>query len=145
MKSKRNTLLRNTLTSIGLAAAIFVVIGVVFDVHYGGNFQMVHYSFSKMAAGVLVIGLGFGLPTFLYENDNLSRLVQTLIHMGIGCVVMTITAFVVGWIPTEQGALAIILTIAVEIAISFVIWLFFYAHQKKLANEMNKRLSERSQ
>ena len=32
MKSKRNTLLRNTLTSIGLAAAIFVVIGVVFDV-----------------------------------------------------------------------------------------------------------------
>ncbi|NLW72554.1 MAG: DUF3021 domain-containing protein [Chloroflexi bacterium] len=145
MKSKRNTLLSRTLTSIGLAAAIFVIIGVVSDVIYHGNFQMINYSFSKMAAGALAIGLGFGLPTFIYENKSMSPLIQTLIHMGIGCVVMTATAFLVGWIPREQGAFAIIGIIVGEVAISLVIWLFFYAHQKKLAKEMNKRISEKNQ
>ena len=67
---------------------------------------------------------------------------QTLIHMGIGCIVMTITAFVVGWIPTEKGAGAVIGTIAGEIAIAFIIWLFFYAYNRKLAKQMNQRIAE---
>jgi O-antigen/teichoic acid export membrane protein len=145
MKTKRNVLLVNTLISIGLAAAIFVIIGVVFDASCNGNLQMTNYSFSKMAAGVLATGLGFGLPTVIYGNENISLPIQTLIHMGIGCVVMIITAFLVGWIPTEKGALAIIVTIVVEIVIAFAIWLFFYAHQKRLAKKMNKRISERNQ
>lgn len=143
MKSKRNILITNTLTSIGLAATIMVLAGVVFDIKFNGNLQMFHYSFSKMAAGALAIGLGFGLPASIYENETLSLPVQTLIHMGIGCIVMTVTAFLVGWIPTDQGAFAILITIAGELAISFLIWLFFYTHQKKLAKEMNKRIAER--
>ncbi len=90
MKTKRNVLLVNTLISIGLAAAIFVIIGVVFDASCNGNLQMTNYSFSKMAAGVLATGLGFGLPTVIYGNENISLPIQTLIHMGIGCVVMII-------------------------------------------------------
>lgn len=142
MKTKRNTIFMSTLGAIGLAAAIFVIIGVVFDIIHSGNFQMENYSFSKMAAGALAIGLGFGLPSFIYENDNMPLPVQTLIHMGIGCIVMTVTAFIVGWIPTGHGALAIIGTIAGEIAIAFVIWLFFYAYNKKLAREMSRRIAE---
>lgn len=142
MKAKRNTMITSTLGAIGLAAAIFVTIGVVFDIINNGNIQMNNYSFSKMAAGTLAIGLGFGLPTFIYENDNMSLLVQTLIHMGTGCVVMTATAFIVGWIPTDHGVLAIIGTIAGEVAIAFVVWLFFYTHHKKLAKEMSKRIAE---
>ncbi len=142
MKTKGNTILKSTLGSIGLAAAIFVIIGVAFDIANHGAFQMEDYSFSKMAAGALAIGLGFGLPSFIYENDSMSLLVQTLIHMGIGCVVMTATAFVVGWIPTDHGILAIIVAIAGEIAIAFVIWLFFYGYNRKLAKKMSKRISE---
>lgn len=132
----------STWTSIGTAAIIFVIIGVVFDILYKGNYQMVDYSFTKMAVGSLVIGLGFGLPTFVYENDRLSLLVQTLIHMGIGCIVMTIVAFAVGWIPTDRGMGAILATILGEVAISFIVWMFFYLHQLKIAKEMNKRISE---
>ncbi len=142
MKTKKITVFTSTLIAIGLAATIFVIIGVVFDIIYNGNFQMSNYSFSKMAAGVLAIGLGFGLPSIIYENDNMSLLVQTLIHMGIGCVVMTVTAFIVGWIPADEGALAVVCTIAGEVAIAFVIWLFFYSHHKKLAKEMSKRIAE---
>ena len=106
---------------------------------------MENYSFTKMAFGTLIVGLGFGLPTFVYDNDNLSVAAQMLIHMGIGCVAMSVTAFLVGWIPTEKGAGIAIAVIAGEIVIAFIIWLFFYAHNKKLANAMNKRISELNQ
>lgn len=145
MKSKRNTLISNTLMAIGLAAAMFIIAVVVFEVNYNGSFQSTHYAFSKMAAGTLAIGLGFGLPTFIYENDNLSLPVQILIHIGTGCVVMTVTSFLVGWITPEQGVLAIICTLVGQIIIAFVIWLFFYAHQKKLAKEINQRIKENQQ
>lgn len=137
-----NNILKNTIFSIGNAAIIFCIVGVVNDVIYKGNFQLENYSFTRMAIGTLAIGLGFGLPTFVYNKEDLPTLIQTLIHMGIGCVVMTVTAFVVGWIPTEKGVGAVIGTIAGEIAIAFIIWLFFYAHQRKLAKEMNQRISE---
>ena len=138
-----NSILKNTIYSIGNAAIIFCVVGVVNDIIYKGNFE--NYSFTKMAIGALTIGLGFGIPTFVYDKDDMPIAIQTLIHMGIGCVVMTITAFVVGWIPTEKGAGAVIGTIAGEIAIAFIIWLFFYTHNRNLAKRMNQRITKLNQ
>ena len=140
-----NSILKNTIYSIGNAAIIFCVVGVVNDIIYTGNFPLENYSFTKMAIGALTIGLGFGIPTFVYDKDDMPIAIQTLIHMGIGCVVMTITAFVVGWIPTEKGAGAVIGTIAGEIAIAFIIWLFFYTHNRNLAKRMNQRITKLNQ
>lgn len=144
MKSKRNILISNTIMSIGFAAAVFIVIGMIFDIRCSGNLQMMHYSFSRMAAGALAVGLGFGIPTSIYENEKLSLLVQTLIHMGIGCAVLTVTAFLVGWLPTDKGVFAMIGALVGEIVISFVIWRLFYVHQKKLAQKMNRRIKDKT-
>lgn len=137
-----NNVLKNTIYSIGNAAIIFCIVGVVNDIAFNGNFHLEDYSFTKMAIGTLIIGLGFGLPSFVYDKDDMPIAIQTLTHMGIGCVVMTITAFVVGWIPTDKGIGAALITIAGEIAVAFIIWLFFYIHQKNLAKEMNRRIEE---
>lgn len=145
MKEKRKSVLLSTLSSVGIATTIFCITGVVFDLIYNGSFQMENYAFTKMVIGAIIIGLGFGLPTFVYNNDNMPIASQTLIHMGIGCVIMTITAFLVGWIPTEKGVGVAIGTIAGEIAVSFIIWLFFYAHNKKMAKEMNQRIAKMNQ
>lgn len=139
---KKGTVLRNTLTSIGTAAVIFCIIGVIFDQIYQGNFTLEHYSFTRMVLGTLVIGLGFGLPTVVYEQDRLSVAVQTLIHMAIGCVVMTAVAFAVGWISVEAGPFTVAVTILGEIAVAFVIWFFYYLHMKKLAKEMNHKFEQ---
>ena len=140
-----NNVFKNTIYSIGNAAIIFCIVGVINDIAFNGNFQLENYSFTKMAIGALAIGLGFGLPTFVYDKDDMPVAIQTLIHMGIGCVVMTITAFVVGWIPTDKGIGAVLITITGEVAVAFIIWIFFYIHQKKLAKEMNKKISELNQ
>ncbi len=145
MKEKRNTILVSSLTSVGIAAIVFCIHGVIFDFVYGGNFHLEGYAYTKMVIGTLVIGLGFGIPTFVYENENMSTAIQTLIHMGIGCVVMTLTSYAVGWIPGEQGAAAVIAAVAGEIGIAFVIWLFFYIHRKKLARQINQRIAEMNQ
>lgn len=142
MNKKIKYILQSTLAAVGIAATIFCIAGVIFDAVNKGNFRLENYAFTKMVIGTFVIGLGFGLPTFVYNNDNMSVAIQSLIHMGIGCVVMTVTAYFVGWIPTENGVGAAIAAIAAEIAIALLIWLFFYAHIKKLAKKMNKRIAE---
>jgi len=142
MNKKSNSILQSTLAAVGIAATLFCICGIIFDAVNKGNFHLESYAFTKMVTGTLIIGFGFGLPTFVYNNDSMSVAIQSLIHMGIGCVVMTLTAFVVGWIPTEKGISVVLAAIAAEIAIAMLIWLFFYIHNKKLAKEMNKRIAE---
>ncbi|MEE3362002.1 MAG: DUF3021 domain-containing protein [Anaerovoracaceae bacterium] len=139
---KKKGILASICTGVGIAAFIFCAIGVVFDIRYGGNFQLSNYSFTKMAAGTLAVGLGFGAPTAVYNNENMSVTMQTLIHMGIGCVVLTAVGLLVGWIPTENGPMTAVLMIAGEIAVALVIWYAFYRHYKKMAIEMNRRIKE---
>ena len=62
MKTKKQTLLFNIFVSMGVAAIIFIIVGVIIDRIFHGNIQMTNYAFSKMAIATVVIGLGFGLP-----------------------------------------------------------------------------------
>ena len=98
MKTKKQTLLFNIFVSMGVAAIIFIIVGVIIDRIFHGNIQMTNYAFSKMAIATVVIGLGFGLPAIVYDNEKLSLFTQTIIHMGTGCIIMTVTAFLVGCI-----------------------------------------------
>ncbi|HQC35656.1 MAG TPA: DUF3021 domain-containing protein [Bacillota bacterium] len=142
MKNQSNNMALSIISAIGFAFSLFCLAGIIFDLANKGSFHFEDYNFTKMALGALVIGLGFGIPTFIYGNERLSLPMQTLIHMGIGCIVMTATAFAVGWMPTEKGALAVALAILSEIAAAFGIWLAFYLNLKKIAEKMNKRISE---
>lgn len=137
MKEHRNSWLSSVLVSVGIAAVVFCLAGVIVDLIDKGNLSMENYAYTKMAAGALVVGLGFGIPAFIYENEKLSLPVKTLFHMGIGCVVMTVTAFAVGWIPTEKGFATAAFAVLCELVSAFIVWLFFYSRQKKLAERMN--------
>jgi len=142
MKTKKQTLLFNVFVSMGIAAMMFIIVGVIFDCIFHGNMEMKNYAFSKMAIATVVIGLGFGIPAVVYDNEKLSLFTQTIIHMGTGCIVMTVTAFLVGWIPMNRGPLLMIAILVEEIAVAFVIWFLFYLQQKKLVKQMNQRVKE---
>lgn len=138
MKKHRN-LLSAVMCSISISMSIFVIIGVIKDFYSGGSFALQHYAYSRMALGCLAVGLGFGIPSVVYDRDNLSLLTKTLIHMGVGCTVMIITSWLIGWIPHEQG-IGTVLIIACELLSSVAIWYFFYLHQKKLVREINQKI-----
>ena len=142
MKTKKQTLLFNIFVSMGVAAMMFIIVGVIIDCIFHGNMEMKNYAFSKMAIATVVIGLGFGIPAVVYDNEKLSLFTQTIIHMGTGCIVMTVTAYLVGWIPMNHGPLLMIAILLEEIAVAFGIWFLFYLKQKRLVTQMNQRISK---
>ena len=135
-------LIKSTLISIGAAMAIFCLVGIVFDVHYGGQFQFENYRFTKMVIGCLITGLGFGVPSIVYKKDTLPMPIRTIVHLGIGCVVYTIVAYAVGWIGGSSSIKQGLLIACIQFAVVFLIWFLFFRHYKREADAINKKISE---
>ena len=70
MKETIKDLAKSTVISIGMAMAIFCLVGIVFDIGYKGNFSLENYKFTKMVIGCVLVGLGFGVPTIVYRKEN---------------------------------------------------------------------------
>ena len=126
MKETIRDLLKSTVISIGMAMAIFCFVGITFDVRYGGNFSLENYQFTKMVVGCLIIGLGFGVPTIVYQNEKLPMPIRVIIHMGIGCIVYTIVAYAVGLMGGAATIGQGILIAAIQLGVAFIIWFFFF-------------------
>ena len=138
----KKQLMKSIFEGVSIACILFCLIGVIFDLIYGGTFTLTSYSFTKMVIGTMIVGLGFSLPTLIYENEKYSLLVPTLIHMSIGIIVMIIVGLYVGWIPLAYGLPNAICFILLEIAISLIIWYIYYLQNKKLAKKMNERIKD---
>ena len=83
MRETVKDLLKSTVISIGMAMTIFCLSGVVFDIQNKGLFSLDQYRFTKMIAGCVLVGLGFGIPSIVYRKDNLPMPIRVIIHMGI--------------------------------------------------------------
>ena len=140
MRDAVKDLLRSTVIGIGMSMAIFCITGVIFDITYKGNFSLTDYQFTKMVVGCILIGLGFGLPTIVYQKDSLPMPVRVLIHMGIGCVVYTIVAYAVGWIGGSATLGQGIIIAAIQFAVAFVIWILFLRYYRAEAKKMNEKI-----
>jgi hypothetical protein len=142
MNNTLKDVLKSIVISIGMALTIFSLVCIIFDIAYGGNFSLEGYRMTKMIIGAMIVGLGFGVPTIVYKNDSLPMPIRVIIHMGIGCIIYTIVAFSVGWIG-RSSSLALGLVIAAsQLAVSFIIWLFFMRYYKSEAQKMNDRIQQ---
>ena len=142
MKETVNDLVKSTVISIGMAMAIFCLVGIVFDIGYKGNFNLDNYRFTKMVVGCVLIGLGFGVPTIVYRKDGIPMPIRVIIHMGIGCAVYTIVAYAVGWIGGSATISQGIIIAAIQLGVAFIIWFLFMRYYRKEAKKMNDRIQE---
>ncbi len=142
MRETVRDLIKSSVISIGMAMAIFCLVGIVFDIGYKGHFSLDNYRFTKMVIGCVLIGLGFGVPTIVYRKDTLPVPVRAIIHMGIGCVVYTIVAYAVGWIDGSATVGQGVLIVAIQLAVAFLIWLLFRRYYRAEAKKMNDRIQE---
>ena len=140
MKELCKELIRSTVISIGMAMAIFCIVGIVFDVKYAGNFSLENYQFTKLVIGCVLIGLGFGVPSNVYHKDTLPMPIRVIIHMGIGLVVYTIVAYSVGWIGSSASIGEGIIIGLIQVAVAFVIWFLFMRYYKQEAKKMNDKI-----
>ena len=140
MRNVIKDLLKSTVISIGMALTIFCLVGVFFDIYYGGNFSLENYGYTKMALGSIIVGLGFGVPTIVYNKDSLPMPVKVILHMGIGCAVYTAVAFAVGWFGASTTVGQGIVIAAIQLLVAFVIWFCFMRYYRKEAKKMNEKI-----
>ena len=113
MRETMKNLIKNTITSIGIALTIFCI-----------------------------TGLGFGLPAMIYQKDNLPMPFKIIIHMGTGCIIYTIVAYTVGWIGGTSSILHGIIAAIFQIALAFIIWGGFMLHYRNDVRKMNEKIKE---
>jgi len=142
MRETWKDIARSSAVSIGISLTIFCLIGMIADIIGGGNFTLDHYRFTKMVIGSVIVGLGFGIPTFVYRKDSLPMPIRVIIHMGTGCIIYTIVAFAVGWMGGTGSIEKVIVAAAVQIGVAFLIWYMFMRYYRKEARKMNKRIQE---
>ena len=133
-------ILKSTVISIGMALTIFSLVGMFFDIVNGGNFSMEGYKFTKMVIGSAIVGIGFGVPTVVYNSEKLPMPVKVLIHMGIGCVIYTIVAYAVGWFGGSATPLQGLAIAGIQLIVAFIIWFCFMRYYRKEAKQMNDKI-----
>lgn len=131
-----------SLTAMGISwgFTVLVLIMTVSAAVYGGPESSV---FIKNVICSALVGIGFTLPSLIYDNENIARGFQTLIHLGIGFVIYIPTAFFAGWIPAEMGIFYIIGSLAISVIFALVVWLCFSLYYKKQAEKINKKIIEK--
>ena len=127
---------------IRLAAAVFVLTSLFRGLSAGEEQFASGLGMARMCIATLVIGVGFGVPSLIYET-GLPTGLKVLIHMGAGIVVMLATSLAVGWIDFSRGWLPCLLVALVQIALAFLLWLLSSVRMRKDAKEMNERIAEK--
>ena len=140
MKETIRDLLKSTAISIGIALALFCLSGIAYDIRDGGNFSLDNYQFTKMVVGCVIIGLGFGVPTVIYQNEKLPMPIRVIIHMGFGCTIYTIVAYAVGWMGGAATIGRGILSAVIHLGIAFIIWFLFMRYYRAEARKINERI-----
>jgi hypothetical protein len=128
---------------MALGSLILVCIAM-FGIYFGGNYfsELLVNNFISYSIAAMIIGIGFSLPSIVYENEDLSLLNQFLIHISIGMVIYISVALYVGWIPVYYGISNFILAIVLLIIFALLIWLGFYIYYKKEALNINKQIKK---
>ena len=65
---------KRAFVSIAMSLFIFIAIGMYFDIKESGTFTLTDYGFTKMVLACIVSGLGFGVPTILYNSEKICDL-----------------------------------------------------------------------
>ncbi len=127
---------------IMIGCAIFAVVGIFFDIKYHGNYSMHDWSYTKMVIGAMLVGIGFSVPSLVYDSEKLSQVEKILIHMGIGCTVFIAVAFSVGWIPVEAGWKVCALTIVGYLLFAFTVRFFCSRYFRREAKQINEKIQK---
>ena len=127
--------IKSSWIGVSTAALIFIIVSIVFDQSNQGILPLENYQYTKMAVGAIIVGLGFSLPSLIYEKEEIPYVMQVLFHLGIGCAILLITGYMVGWFTNLVGAF-------IEIGMSLVVWIGFAYHYRKEAKQINQQLKK---
>lgn len=128
------------LTGISWGCTVSCLISMI-GVHYAGYewFAVSRGGYSAQIIAAMISGIGWSVPSIIYDNERMPRVQQMIIHLGIGFAVYLPTAIYMKWIPT--GSFAVMIGWIAFFAIgSLLVWLCFYLYYKGEAKAINREL-----
>lgn len=134
--------LKAAFRGIQYSAVVFVLVCMIRGFLGGAEKFASGIGMAYTCIAVIVIGIGFGIPTLIYGTE-LSVGLKVLIHMGTGIVVMLITSVAVGWIDLSAGWLPCLIAAAVQIGLAFAVWTISCVRIRKDARQMNERIAQK--
>lgn len=129
-------------SGIVLSAVVFVIACMLIGFSTGEAKFADGLGMAHMCVAVIVIGMGFGVPSLIY-GTGLPTGLKVLIHMGTGIIAMLATSIAIGWIDFSRGWLPCLLFAAIQIAVAFILWLLTCVRIRKDAKEMNERIASK--
>ncbi|KAB8137774.1 DUF3021 domain-containing protein [Gracilibacillus oryzae] len=88
-----------------------------------------------------IIGIYFGLSSFIFGDNGWSILKQTILHFILSIAFYLIIALTAGWTPWEIPA--ILLTSLIFLFIYAIFWTGYYLYYKKIEKSMNRNIQQR--
>lgn len=90
--------------------------------------------------GSFIVGIYFGVSSFIFENDNWSRLKQLCVHFPLSVIVFLIVALPLEWVPFTIWSilLSIVMFMFYYGLFWSGFWLYYKIQAKKLNDELNK-------
>ena len=126
---------------IQLSAVINLIMYIIIGLTNGPEKFASGYGMARVGAAAVLIGIGFGIPSMIY-NTELRLSLKVLIHMGTGCLVMMAASVLGGWLPVESGLL---ITLAIETAVAFAVWAAACIKTSAEAKRLNEKIKEKQQ
>ena len=81
-------ILRAAWGGINISSVVFLIGCIAVGLDGGAEKFASGYGMARSGITAIIIGIGFGVPTLIYETE-LPQWLKVLIHMGTGCLVMT--------------------------------------------------------
>lgn len=128
---------------IRIAAPIFLLGCIIAGLAGGEEKFASGYGMARASAAVFLTGIGFGIPSLVYET-KLSMGLKVLIHMGIGCLVMAGASVLGGWLSMKMSLGAMVCKLAIQIAIAFIIWGLSCVRTRAVAKQMNEKIAQKN-
>lgn len=124
----------------GIAAGGIVSFIALTIIYFGGIETTVYKIWIYMLCS-FIIGIYFGLSSFLFTYSDWSMLKQTVVHFTLSIIFLHIIGILVGWIPLKLQA--IIFSVLFFIGVYTIHWFAFYFYYKKVAESMNNDLRKK--
>ncbi|MDL2270688.1 DUF3021 domain-containing protein [Methanobrevibacter sp. OttesenSCG-928-I08] len=106
------------------------------------NFVINGYDILNYTIGGIIIGLGFALPSIIYENENIPSIAKIATQMGIGFIILFSVGVYLNWIPVNLGIWPIITWVIIALIFGFSVWACFYLYCRNEAQKINNQIKK---
>jgi hypothetical protein len=134
------------LSGVAYGCTWLIVVGLILDrvgvlgqADPGGVYTA---GFTEQALFSMLVGVGWVLPTLVYENERLGLAPKVAVHLIIGCGVFVPVAIHLHWFPPVAAfsAAQIAGMILAYAGACVLIWFLFYLYFRGEARQINRKL-----